>query len=602
MVKKQFFSPLIMITVCSMFLLSSFQSAYAQKLRPPGTQSTHPDSLAKARADSLAAENERLLPSLMLQEYTITGVERTRILPSQRNPINMADFTRREHATLIYDRENREAPGAGGEKQGRAFVQPATSVVNEAYASFGKYSDANAGLKYRKKLTNSELYTDLDIRRGSGHVDYADYYTFSGNIADVRTLINDVQNRAQLAFNAQEYQFYGSQNSPGLKRSGYYVELSNISDILRWEPLQTSFEFGGRYYDPDKSELFNWDLWSKLNLRSLFGTTFLYGSFEMNTDRIKDGSHGNAPVSDSNYGKAFVAFESLITPRLHLKAGAAYYNAESKNANWLYSYESNGLNVTGPFLQERKYNEFYPQATLTFNFGEQGQFFFEYEPRIDSFTLVEKLSRNQYLMLTSPLSYENVSQSVKIGWRRSYVYDLSFELYYNDRKVENYGILVDNSLGLNASQQGIWSLVYDNTVDANEYRGAVTWNPHPRFSAWSSMSYTDYTVRESTFADRVTYVPNFIGELSLQFSPGWGTQFVLDGQFIDSRDTTPYEQVGVKDDLNSYFLSNITITKQWARRFSTYFYVYNIFNEDYEAWQGYVAPDLMGGGGLRFFW
>jgi len=582
-------------------IVAGIQPAAAQKKRPPGMQRAQKDTTAIAAEDSLTAEEKKLLPKLQMREYTITGTERLRVLPSQRNPVEMTDFTRRERVSVLEGQRNRMAPGAGDEKMGKSFDPQLTGFVNEAYASFGKYEDVNAGIKYRKKFTRNELFTDFDLRRSSGHVDYADYHSFNGSIADIRPLTEDIQNRLQVSFNTQQYKFYGSRTAPDSKRSGYYVDASDVTDILKWEPVQMSTEFGGRYYDPDESDIFNWDLWAKLNMRSVVGSTFITGAFEYNTDRIKDGSNDNAPVSDANYGRALLAVERLVTPRLHIKAGVAYYYAFSENANLNYNV-GDGIVITGPFLVEREMNNVYPQIAVTYDFGEQGRFFAEYDPHINSFSLLEKLFFNQYLQLSSPFSYENVSQNLKIGWRRSYVYDLSFEIYYNDRKIENYGILIDRNYALETIHQGMWSYAYDNVVDVNEYRATVNWNPHPRFSAWTSLSYSDYTIRESSFAEKLPYVPELVGEISMQFVPGWAMQFILDGQFVDERETVPFDVSGDAPKLDSYFLANMTINKQWSRQISSYIFLYNIFNVDYEVWQDYVAPDFVGGAGLRFYW
>ncbi len=574
-----YFYPLLALLLIT---VTAVQTASAQKKRPPRKQVALPDSIVQAQRDSLEALERLAMPTLNLQEYTITGTERVRVLPSQRNPVDMADFTRREAVSVIKGRRNRSAPGAGGEKIGREFDLPVTEVVNEAFASFGKYSDVNAGLKYRRKYTKSELFTDIDLRRSSGHVDLADYYSFSGNISDIRPLRDNIQNRSQLTFNTQEYKFYGSSASPEKKRSGYYFDLANSADFLFWEQMPLSLEVGGRYYDPDDTDIFNWDLWSKLNFRAVTGQTLIYGAFEVNTDRVKDSGSGNAPLSDANYGKASIVLERLVTPRLHVKVGAAYYYAYSKNADRELTYSDNTVSVGPSYLAERKITEIYPQFALTFDMGDKGRFFVEHDPKVESMTLLEKLINNQYLNLVSPLSYENTKQSIRFGWRRSYVYDLSFEIYYNDRRIENFGIFQDGGYESNPAEYGSWIMLYDNTIDANEYRGIVTWNPHPRFSAWTSVSYTNYTIRTSRFAEKVPYVPNLIGEISLQFMPGWGTQFILDAQYIDERETRAIDLAAPGEKLDSYVLSNLTVTKQWNRQISMYCYLYNILNEEYQ--------------------
>ncbi|MFC1477611.1 hypothetical protein ACFL6L_03985 [candidate division KSB1 bacterium] len=597
--KLRFTSSLcFLVVLCVVF---SFTSSDAQKRRP-GSTITVQDSLAQADSSKI---DQRLLPSLRLREYTITGTQRIRILPSQRNPIETRDYTRRESALSIEGRSDRSAPGVKGAKEERAMDVPVTGIVNEAYFSAGKYADINAGVKYRRKFPKNELYTDIDIRTSSGHVDYADYYSINGTVGEVRPLTGRILNKAQLAFNAQQYKFYGSIPDPERKRSGYFVDFSDAMDILQWDAVYLSLEGGGRYFDPDTSQYFNWNLWTRLNINSMIGSTFITGTFELNTDRVKDSASGNAPVNDANFGMARVAVERLFSPRFHLKVGAAYYHTFTKNANFVLKNQNNVLVATGPFEFDEKANKVYPQIALTYDFGEPGRFFIEYEPTVAPFTLLERLKYNQYLNLTSPLSYEDLKQSIKIGWSRSYVHDLSFEIFYNDRRIDKYGILIDNAV-LDNAKQGMWFYSFDNVIDANEYRGIINWNPDPRFSAWTSLSYTEYTVRESDFAASVPYVPNFTGEVSLQFLPGWGLQFILDGQYIDKRDTglktDAFGQIEETETLEDYFMMNFTVSKQWNRNLNSYMYFYNLLNEEYQMWHRYYAPDFVGGAGIRYFW
>jgi len=572
----------------------------AQKKRPP-TKKTAVQDTVKSKRDTLSLEEKKKLPVLKLREYTITGTERVRILPSQRRAIEMADYTRSERISALESGQNRSVPGSGGQKAMRVFDTPVAGLINEAYVSFGRYSDLNAGVKLRRKYVNDEFFSNVDYHRSSGHVDYADYYSFDGDVAHIRSLAERIQNKARAAVNFQQYRFYGSLINPGQKRNSLYFDAANVTDIMRWEPVQFSFEVGGRYHEPDNTRIFNWDLWSRLNWRTVAHSTFIYGGVEANTDRIKDGGSGNAPISDANYMTAFCTVERLITARLHVKAGAAYYYAYSKNANLQYAVVNDMLVLSGPFLVERERSIVYPQAALTYDFGEQGRFFIEYEPAVESFSLLDKLRYNRYLQTTSPLSHEDVSQNLKIGWRRSYAYDLSFEVFYNDKRIKNYGILLDNGVNV-LLWQGIWSYVYGNVIDINEYRGAVNWNPHPRFYAWCSLSYADYTVRSSSFADRLPYLPNMTGDFSAQFMPGWGTQIILDGQYIGGRNAAPFDIQNMNAKLDSYFIANITISKQWTKQLGSYIFLDNLFDQDYEVWQGYRAPDFMTGAGLRCFW
>ncbi len=576
----------------------------AQKRRPTRRTGARVDTTKTG--DSLRAGAEKIsLPTLDLREYTITGKNRIRILPSQRRAIEMADITTLERNSAVEGKTDRSAPGAGGNKiEGEGiFNMPMMGVVNEVYGSVGKYTDINLGAKLRQNMENDELFMDIDAHYNNGHIDRAENNYIKANFADLHRFNDYIQNKSQLSFNWHDYMYYGAASDPGKSRTGYFLDFSTITDYTRFSPTNIRLEGGGRYADPDDSEIFNWDLWGRLSWSSILWKSFIKGTIEGNTDRVKDGSSSNAPLSTGNYFKALITAERLLTDRLHVKLGGAFYQYMSENANVFYRREAGVWTPTMPVLVKREDNFFVPNLAVRYDMGEAGRIFVEFEPSVESVNLMDKIKFNPYLKLTTPLSYENYSHDTKIGWRRSYVYDLSFEIYYSDKKIKNYAIPDDSDFpGYEMGNNGRWNLIYDNVVDLNEYRATVNWNPHPKFNFWTAFSYTDYDIDESDFAVRLPYFPDFIIDYSMQAFPGYGFQIVLDGQYIGKRYISAFDMTGGDMELDAYFLSNLTVSKQFNERFAAYCYASNIFNEEYEVWRGYLAPDLNAGGGIRIFW
>ena len=590
----------IWLIVPSIIFTVAIPRSAAQKKTPPTVKTTLQDTIVR---DIRADVSKPMLRAIDFKEYEILVTERMRVPPSQRKAIVMADITSRERISISVEKSEHRPPGAGGEKVDRSFELPMSGLINEAYASFGRYTDINAGIKLNKKYVKNEFFGDFDFQRNSGHIANANFYNLTCNLANIHKFNDRIQSKTELLFNVHDYKFYGARTNPNEKRKGFNVDLLSEINISQWEAVDIWAESGGRYVNPDDSKIFNWDLWSRLNLSSVVYSTFINGSFELNTDRVKDGAYDNAPLSDANYARAKFSVERLIAPRLHLRVGGAYNYYYSNNAKNVYSFQNNILTVLRREIQIREDNKFYPMAAITYDMYDMGRLFIEYEPKIEPFTMLGKLRQNPYLELTSPLSYENTSHSVKVGWKRSYAYDLAFEIFYNDRRIKNYGILVDRGLGLSGLPEGLWSYDYNNVLDVNEYRGIVNWSPYRMLNIWGSVSYIDYTVIESIFAgERVPYMPNFTFNFTLNFTPGYGFQLVVDGQYIGKRYIAPYKLPGINNKLNDYFLSNLTISKQWNRRFGSYIYISNIFNEKYQMWNNYLAPDLIGGAGLRYFW
>lgn len=579
------------------FILSLFQISRA------AAQKRVPASLDLVPADTAATQenppaNASPLPSLELKEYTIIGKERVQILPSQRTDAELTDITARERLVEIENREAYDTPGAGGEKIGSVFNAPVAGVINELYGSFGRYSDVNAGLKLRKKFLTEEIFGDMDFRRSDGYVVNSEYYDFTGNLANLHSVSEGLDNRTEVTFNAHEYKLYGSQSSIE-ERQGYTIDVSSVFQISTVEPVDLRVEIGGRYNDPDRTEIFNWDLRSRINLDAIAYSTLISGSIEWNADRVKDGDNDNAPINETNFAKAQLTFTRPLAERLHLRVGGSLYWYGSESAEPVITILNDTIiDINERVLVDRKNNKAYPIASLTLDLEDAGRVYVEYEPGVESVTLLSKLKVNPYLDFASPLSHEVTSQNFKVGWGRSYAYDLSFELYYNDKRINNYGYLFESGLGLGTIQDGKWTFIYDNKLDINEYSGLVNWSPDPRFNAWISGRVLDITVVESIFSDNVPYMPDLVFDYSMQYTPGYGFQIILDGQYTGKRYAHPVNN----EQLDGYFLANVTVSKRWSKVLGTYAYISNLFDEEYEIWNNYLAPDFNGGAGLRFFW
>ena len=579
------------------FILSLFQISRA------AAQKRVPASLDLVPADTAATQenppaNASPLPSLELKEYTIIGKERVQILPSQRTDAELTDITARERLVEIENREAYDTPGAGGEKIGSVFNAPVAGVINELYGSFGRYSDVNAGLKLRKKFLTEEIFGDMDFRRSDGHVVNSEYYDFTGNLANLHSVSEGLDNRTEVTFNAHEYKLYGSQSSIE-ERQGYTIDVSSVFQISTVEPVDLRVEIGGRYNDPDRTKIFNWDLRSRINLDAIAYSTLISGSIEWNADRVKDGDNDNAPINETNFAKAQLTFTRLLAERLHLRVGGSLYWYGSESAEPVITILNDTIiDINERVLVDRKNNKAYPIASLTLDLEDAGRVYVEYEPGVESVTLLSKLKVNPYLDFASPLSHEVTSQNFKVGWGRSYAYDLSFELYYNDKRINNYGYLFESGLGLGTIQDGKWTFIYDNKLDINEYSGLVNWSPDPRFNAWISGRVLDITVVESIFSDNVPYMPDLVFDYSMQYTPGYGFQIILDGQYTGKRYAHPVNN----EQLDGYFLANVTVSKRWSKVLGTYAYISNLFDAEYEIWNNYLAPDFNGGAGLRFFW
>ena len=601
------------------FLFFITSSALSQKKTAPPTKTFVPDTVDVQKMDASpvksiiqdtsAVSKEKTagqakvgMPKLELQEYTIFGTEKLYALPAQRKAIEMADYTESEQIKFFVERGEYFTPVYGGQKLRQPSALSAGSILNEVYSSLGRYTDFNAGAKVYKKFSANDIFAIIDIHRNSGHVKNADYYTVTGKITDNYQIWNSVQSTADMQFDLHSYRFYGADPPYQTKRQGNYWAVSSSNTISRFESVAMQADFGGNYYNPDASKYFNWDLWTKFNINSVYKSTLFNSTINLQTDRIKDGARDNAPISDANYHSILITGERLVKPNLLIRFGSTLYNTYSKNASSSYSIKNNALIPSNRDVRIRDNTKFYPQLWITYDMQTRGKLFFEFEPSVKPFTLYEKLQEVPYLDLRSPLAFENNSQSIKIGWRRSILYNVAFELYYCDRRIKNYSFLIENKLSISPVQDGMWTYSFDNTIDVSEYHIAVNWNPHTRFTLYSSLGFSDITVHKSAFADRVPYLPKIIFDSQAIYFPGKGYQVIGDSKYIGMRYVTPIASASGKQKLSDYLLLNVTVTKRWTSQIGGYAFVSNLFNERYQIWNRYSAPGFIGGIGVRYFW
>lgn len=589
--------------LCAVFVLNFIlvQNTFAQKRRPTTRRVVVADS---TRSDSLRSRIEQAdLPTLDLKEYTITGQSRIRILPSKRGSIDIVDITSIEKNAELEGKADRNASGSETIKQTGNVLFPTVGIKNEAYGSFGNYSNINAGVKLKKKADKDEYFGDFDFETIDGHTFLANRSDFKANLSNMHSFSSTLQSKSNLDFAWNKYNFYGAAENSNEERTGFNAALSNVTDISKWSPASLRFESGVRYFNPDASDIFNWDLWAGLYWSTIYKSTYFRATLEANTDRVKQKEGGNAPISTSNFAKAVFSVEKLLSPRLHVKIGGSAYKTSADYAGYSYTKQAGQWRGSQAQPVLDKNTKFYPNLSVRYDLKSAGRIFVEFDPSITPVTLTSKLSYNPYLNLTSPISYENTTHNLKIGWRRSYVYNFSFEIFYSDRKVENYGIIDDTQFsGINTLTNGRWSYIYGNDVNFNEYKAILNWSPEKRFNIWTSLSYSEYTISKSEFATTLPYFPKFTFDTNIQYFPGRGFQILLDSQYIGDRQTSAFDIATENVMLESFVLANLTVNKQINDYLGIYAFGSNLFNETYYLWRGYLAPDLTAGFGLRYFW
>ncbi len=604
----------------------------SQKKKPTRTATVPQDTTLSVQEKPQQVQvTDPGLPIIELKGYTIVG-ERiiTNVPDSEKTTIktNIPIITANPTGE---GKENRLVSGAGGIKMDQSIFYPTTNISNQFYSSYGRYNDINAGIKLRKQYIDDELFVDMDYRWNSGHIDNSDYHFFRNTLTNIHRFNRYVQNKTQFTLTDNTYKLHGALANPTEKRSRLNLDFSSTTGITGWELANFRWDAGVRYMDPDDSQLFNWGLWTDLNVSKTIGTSFLTGKIKIISDRIeiplnpnqldslhawveqnagqvpilylekvRDDITNNSLLSNSFFGNVRSTIEHVFARSLKIKGGL--------NISYHYSNNKHSLifggDENGQVAQEDELTTIYPIFGMEFNLGPIGSIFGTFEPELENVSLIQILNANPYVNMSAPLSYRDVESNIKLGWKRSGTYDLSFETFYNYKDIKNYGIFIPQDWNTVEENRGHWDIIYGNDIVLHEIRALLNWRINDYISLWSSTGYKNYDITKGSNANQIPYFPKFDFDFTLRALPGYGIELMLNGQFISEQLTSQFEAPANNNDeiIEPYFVGNLSISKKIGNHVEIYGQLNNLLNVDYEIWKEYSAPQFNGWGGIKVFW
>ncbi len=570
------------------------------------------------------------LPTIELNEHTIIGERIITNVPDSKKTTDKTNIPIITANPTGEGKSNRSVSGAGGVKMDQSIFYPTTNISNQFYLSYGRYNDVNAGLKLKKQFIDDELFVDMDYRWNNGHVKNSDYQYSRNTLTNIHRFNRHLQNKTQFTFAENTYRFYGALANPNVKRSRINIDISSTTGITGWELANIRWDAGVRYMDPDNSQLFNWGLWTDLNASKTIGSSFISGNIKLISDRIevplnsnqldslhtwlelnqgqvpikylekiRDDITNNSLLSNSYFGNARSTIEHVFARNLKVKAGINIFYYKSINEHRLLLGSNETLTV--PYNVEL--TTIYPILGMEFNLGPIGSIYGTFQPEIEAISLSQLLNTNPYINMSAPLSYRDIISNLKVGWKRSGTYDLSFETYYNYKDINNYGIFIPQDSSIEDYNFGHWDIIYNNDVIIHEIRAILNWRINEYFSAWSAAGYKNYDITKSNHADQIPYFSNFNLDFAIRALVGSDVNIMLNGQFISEQFTSQFKALDGDDDvLKPYFVGNLLVTKKVGKYVEIYGQINNILDTAYDTWKGYSAHRINGWAGVKIIW
>jgi hypothetical protein len=606
-------------------------TSFSQKKKPSRTTAVPQDTILTVQEKPKPKQTtDPSLPTLELKEHTIVGERIITNVPHSKKTTDKTNIPIITANPTGEGKGNRLVSGAGGIKIDQNIFYPITNISNEFYSSYGRYNDVNIGLKMRQQYIDDELFADMDYRWNGGHIINSDYNYFRNTLTNIHRFNRYIQNKTQFSLTDYTYKFYGALVNPQEQRSRVNLDISSTTGVTGWEFANVRWDAGAKYMDPDNSQLFNWGLWTDLNLSKTIGSSFLTGTIKLITDRIeiplnpnqldslhawveqntdqvpikylekiRDDITNNSLLSNSQFGNMRTTIEHVFARNLKVKGGLNIFYHKSNNEHGLIFGEEGIDNV--PF--EEELTTIYPILGMEFNLGPMGGLFGIFEPKLENNSLTQILNTNPYVNMSAPLSYNDIVSNLKLGWKRSGTYNLSFEVYYNYSDVNNYGIFIPQDWDTEDKNIGHWDIIYGNDIILHEIRALLNWRISDNISIWSSTGYKNYNITKSKYADQIPYFPKLDFDFIIRALPGFGIELMLNGQFISEQFTSQVKAADNNDDIiKPYFIGNLSISKKIGKYVEIYGQLNNFLNVDYEIWKGYNAPNLNGWSGIKVFW
>jgi hypothetical protein len=469
--KNQLFKMTVgIIIICGLFITD----LNGQKKRPDRSFPIEADSLSAEIPESQTPlenieEPTSSLPVLDLKEHTITGEQEVDALPSSRITLDRTIQTTSEENPTKEGKANRPAPSAGGEKDLKLITKPEVDIINEFHSSYGSWNDILLGVKLRKQYIDDELFTDISWNDNSGHIDNAEFQRFNAELTNIHRFSRYTQNKSEISLKQHTYNMYGAHWLPEEKRTRFDINLNTVSEFRKLKPMNFRIEGGVHYLDPDNTQLFNWNVWGGMNWSGALGSTYVNSEVQFMADRIEepantsqlDSLHSwiireldrnpidyidkirddigeNILLNEQYFGKFSLSLERLVLPRLHVQVGGNYF--QYRNEYFPV------LGISLPYESEEAgkiQSVIYPTFGAQLNLGRLGTFFVGSETDVKPDILHDLLTTNPYMDLAIAVAFEEKSQNIQIGWRRSSTYDLSFEVAFDRSRISNYGIFED---------------------------------------------------------------------------------------------------------------------------------------------------------------
>ncbi len=567
----------IQLLILILLVLNSV--VFAQKKKPERNNTVTPDSTLIIQ-EKPTQPTDSGLPTIELKEHTIVGERIITNVPDADKKTDDSNIPIITANPTGEGKGNRLVAGAGGIKLDQSIFYPTTSIRNELYLSFGKYNDVNAGIKLSKQFVDDELFIDMDYRWNDGHVKNAEYNYFRNTFTNIHRFNRYIQNKIQFNLTNNTYKFYGARVTPKEQRARLNLDISSTTGINGWKFANIRWDAGIRYMDPDNSQLFNWSLWTDLNVSKTVGSSFLTSTLKVINDRIeiplnsnqidslhswieqnsqqvpftfiekvRDDISNNNLLSEAFFGNFKSTLEHVFGRNLKVKGGVniAYYKNNNKHS----------ILFGGNKSQREELTTIYPIIGMEFNLGPIGTLFGKFEPRLENISFANNFSENPYVNISIPLSYKDVVSDIKIWWRRSGTYNLSFETFYNYKDINNYSIYIPQDRSTPDENSGHWDVLNSNDLILHEIGILLNWKINDYFSIWSSADYKDYSLSENLNADQVPYFPKTTFNFAIRALPGYGIQLQLNGQFISDQFASQFSATLAEDNILNNILSVI---------------------------------------------
>lgn len=545
--------------------------------------------------------NQRQLPQIELEDYTIIGLEKVVLPHKVRRTMSKKLVVDWSQNSFVRLKQSPAVSFRSVEKPGVGFLYEFPFV--NAVLEYGSFNTIGAKLSAKTKAGAIIPFISIDFENSDGHVNNADYTKIIANGG----------------LEGQAWQNSVFQFTTRFRNDRQNLWSNQIPADSVWEKKITVWQWGASldqklsdqfsFLSHGNFQIFDYENRFKYNQNCLSvsaGIIFKKNNTSILAEGILDQSNSETEFENSN----------VIASQLFNNLDYSLYSSNLKirqkitDISLAVGFLAQHLEVKNNSNDSK--TELFPFAELTFNSQNILNINMKYQPGVEFQTMEQMLEENPFADFGS---YQPLKHKHKVIGKLdlNISTNLGFQLSSSYSEFENYPVIYSSyfdTTGVIGPPQVFstlnymypyWEYRYINEAKILENFVGISFLKRNKFLLegwiiyrWHEMNTLDEHNNAVT-GNEIPYLPMISSDVKFNWFLFNKHKLQISGKYVGQR----YNDVGNSIKLRDYFLVNASIRIKVAEQFFLRFFGNNLLNHDFEDYHTYIAPGISGGAGVE---